>query len=660
MSKTVLAVALVVAAVAVPFLAPAAAAAIFGTATALGIAAVTATLEIGLALTQSALLGPSVPKALGTNPIERLYASLDTTAPRKIVFGNTAAATDVRYQTYTGTNQENYHQVIALASHEVESIYEEWFDNELAWNLASGTDGVGRYAGYLTNGRRELGATGDYFSIDGTWGAGCTLTGCAYLRNQYLLTGPDESTPSPFQSGVSSRITIRTKGALTYDPRLDSTVEGGSGAHLAGTQTTWAWDDDGSCNPALQLLWYMLGWRESVSGKLMVGMGLPPARIDLPSFITAANVCDESVALKGGGSEPRYRSAGVLSEGDARSAVMETLCATMNATLRDAGGKISLTVLQDDLATPALAFGIEDIIGDEEWRQTPPISEYRNIVRGRCVDPSDNALYQLTDYPEQSLTAPDGIDRIETVDYPMVQSHTQAQRLAKLRLMRGQFQGRYIATFGPRAWAVSLGDIVAMTHPALAWDEKLFRVVDQSVGLGGTVKLTLLEEDASIYAWDETTDELAGITAGTPFVYDPSLNPLVSSPSTLTLLIKTSYCTAAITMHDNNTFDVSAHTRVYDDKSVSVSAATGVAFTGTAGQILGIYYDDAPRAGGAVTYHGIASATAVSSDCFASTTHPSRHFVGYGTVLAGGAGSADGTGTTGGTGYGGSGRGIIP
>jgi hypothetical protein len=80
-------------------------------------------------------------------------------------------------------------------------------------------------------------------------------------------------------------MTIRGKGAKVYDPRLDSTVTGGSGSQRAATQSTWAWDDNASRNPALQLLWFLLGWK--INSKLALGMGLPPARIDLPSFITA-------------------------------------------------------------------------------------------------------------------------------------------------------------------------------------------------------------------------------------------------------------------------------------------------------------------------------------------------------------------------------------
>src|SRR5206468_9265268 len=109
----------------------------------------------GVAVTAGALLGPSAPKIPKTKPTDRLFATLDPTTPRKWVFGgSTAMATDVRYQTYTGSDQDTYWQVICVASHEVQLIDEIWLDNEKAW---SGGTVQGRYVGYMTVTTRTLG-----------------------------------------------------------------------------------------------------------------------------------------------------------------------------------------------------------------------------------------------------------------------------------------------------------------------------------------------------------------------------------------------------------------------------------------------------------------------------------------------------------------------
>ena len=480
-----------------------------------------AAIAVGIALTNTFLLGPSLPRGLSTSPASRLYATLAPTSPRKWAFGTTALATDVRYQSYTGTNQDYYNQIVCVASHQVNAITEIWLDNEQAWTSAGGVQG--RYAGFLTVTAITLGTSANGIAIDGVWTASCTLTGCAYVYLKFKISDNSDTSKSPFAGGVSSRVTIRGNGALVYDPRLDSTVVGGAGSQLAGTQSTWAWSATASRNPALQLLWYLLGWQ--INSKLALGMGLPSARIDLPSFITAANACDTSITLNGGGTEPRYACDGVLSEGDDRTAVIDALASQMNAVLRDAGGKLSLTVIVNDLATPTASFTEKDILGAEQWDQTPQLHKTFNIVRGQRIDPSDNALYQPSDFPEVKLTSNDGIDRIDTIQYTLTQSNGQAQRLAKQRLQRNQYQGQYSFTGGPRWWQTSLGNVVQLSHQGLGWSNKLFRVVGQAISRGGDTKMTLLEENAAIYAW--ANNETAAVVAATPTVYDPRNAPIL-------------------------------------------------------------------------------------------------------------------------------------
>jgi hypothetical protein len=504
-AKKILGVVLLVAAVAVPFVG-------------LPLLAVAA-IEVGIALAQNFILGPKKPKNLTTDSqSDRLTATLVPTEPRKIVFGHTAMGTDVRYQAFTGANQEYLDMIVCHASHKVQSIDELWLDNEIAWN---GTV-QGRYAGYLTVATVLEGNSSNGIAIDSTWTSTCTLTGCAYSHYRFKLTGNSSSEQSPFASGVTSRMTVRGKGALRYDPRLDSTVTGGSGSHRANDQTTWAWDDNGSRNPALQELWYEIGWK--IGGKLAVGKGVPPARIDLAAYAVAANLCDESIALNGGGTEPRYRADGVVSEGDDPSSVRDNLCQSMNAVLRDAGGKLALSVLHNDLATPAAPFGKsafddDDVLGELQWDQTPDLSSTFNVIRGRMIDASNVGLYQATDFPEVSLASNDGIDRIDTIEFPFVQSNGQAQRLAKQRLERGQYQGKLTFSGKPSFWGVNIGDVFAFSHQAFGWSSKLFRCAGQTISRTGETKMVAVEENAAIYAWDNS--EAAPVTPGTPTVYNP-------------------------------------------------------------------------------------------------------------------------------------------
>jgi hypothetical protein len=492
----------------------------------IGAAAATAISTVGLTL-GAGLLGKvlgltSAPRA-SPAARDRLRASFDVNAPRKIIFGRTAMATDLRYQAYTGSDQEYLHWIVCVASHEVEAIEEIWFDSELAWSQSGGV--ASKYSGYLTITPRLVGTSGNGIAIDSVWTSACTLTGCAYFHARFKLTGNSKKAESPFASSVPTRITVRGKGAKVPDPRL-STSAGGSGSQSMSDQATWAYATAATSgrNPACQLLLYLLGWR--INGKLAVGRGYASNRIDYDSFITAANLCDEAVTLAAAGTEPRYRSDGIFSEADDPGQVVGSLLAAMNADLRDDNGRIAISVRHNDLSDPDIVeLSDDDILGSESWRPVPGLDQLFNIVRGEYVDPSNAALYQMVEAPEVALTSLDGLDRIDSFSLANVQSASQWQRLAKQRLQRAQYQGVYSADFGVRAWRCNLGRPVRLSHRGLGWADKLFRVTAIGIRRDGTVPVVLQEEHASIYAWD--AEEAAAVSAAVPTVYDPLLNPVV-------------------------------------------------------------------------------------------------------------------------------------
>lgn len=466
------------------------------------------------------LFGPKMPRAQAS----RLNPSLDPQAHRKFVFGETAMNTDIRYFEPSGTDQEYFDFIIATSAHEVESIDGIWFDDKEAWR--NGTGVLSPYIGYLTVTPITAGTAANFIAINGgtIWGSSCRLTGCSYVHLRIKRTGSTSKVDSPLVNGLPNRVTIKGKGAKLYDPRLDTTVTGGSGAERADTQTTWgSGASTNRDNPALQLLWFLLGW--DISSKLSVGCGIPSARIDLPSFITAANICDEAIALAAGGTQPRYRTSGVGSDADNRMEIIQILLTAMNATLRDSNGKLAITVMKNDLATPVLEFDDNDILGEFSWNQTRGLDEMMNAVHGKYTDPSNNSLYQPVEYPVISITSVDGIERMQTLDLPWVQEGRRAQRIAKQVLQRAQYKGIFSATFSMKALGCEVGDIVYISFEPLGWASKPFRVLTQGINNTGQVPMTLIEENAAIYAWD--ANEQAVVTPTAPTVYDPLNSPYI-------------------------------------------------------------------------------------------------------------------------------------
>nr|WP_275431435.1 phage tail protein [Sphingomonas sp. BT552] len=261
--------------------------------------------------------------------------------------------------------------------------------------------------------------------------------------------------------------------------------------------------------------------------KLATGSGVPARRLNLTSIAVAANLADELVNRSVGGQEPRYHGAGVISEGDDPKTVLDMLCTASCARFRDTGGKLSLVVAHNDLAGAATDDGLndDDVVGPFTWDPDAALESTPNIVRGKYVDATPNSLYQLIEYPEVRIASPDGQDRIFPLDLGVVESPSQAQRIAKQVLQRKQYPREFSAPFDIRAWKYGIGDVVPFTFAPLSFNRRLFRVKDQELGQNGVCNMTLTIEAAAIYAWD--ADDRAAVQPAEAITYDSRNNPLV-------------------------------------------------------------------------------------------------------------------------------------
>jgi hypothetical protein len=139
------------------------------------------------------------------------------------------------------------------------------------------------------------------------WGASYRLSGYAAIAWSLLF----DKKGKVFASGVPQLGAI-WRGQLSYDPRQDSTVAGGQGAHRwaapsdmaahGAARATWTYSE---C-PGLQALRYALGaWHRDpkVAGSTyqkVAGIGLPIDTIIVEDFVHLANVCDANGWKVGG------------------------------------------------------------------------------------------------------------------------------------------------------------------------------------------------------------------------------------------------------------------------------------------------------------------------------------------------------------------------
>jgi hypothetical protein len=324
------------------------------------------------------------------------------------------------------------------------------------------------------------------------WSSNHVGTGCAYIIVECLWDSDNLRTPPT--------LSFEMEGAKLYDRRLDTTA-GGSGSHRLDDPSTWALSD----NPAVALDHYLLG-RMAGSVK-QFGVGLDADDVPYARFAALANLCDEDVDLKAGGTQKRYRSNGFLFADRTYADTIRDLCRAMNARPADFGGRIG--VIDSEERTPVLTLTDGDVIEAVAEQYSPKRSwgEMVSVVRGTFQDPAQN--YQAAEYPRVTdtdwVTADGGTAKEATLDLEMETSAERAQRLAYLYAVRERRQAQLTGTYGLRAIELEQGDWFIRSGGIFGSSPgKVFEVIDRALDVASmTVTLTAFEVDPADSAWDE-------------------------------------------------------------------------------------------------------------------------------------------------------------
>ena len=283
------------------------------------------------------------------------------------------------------------------------------------------------------------------------------------------------------------RIRALLKWSKVYDPRLDTTRDGGAGAHRFDTPTTWQWTD----NPALAWADYRTQY-----------CGTPESRIDWAGVIEAANFCDELVPIPTGGMEKRYRCDLRLSGGDKHKHNLGAILDTFNAQQTYASGRYGLVIPKARAA--AYSFTADNVIGQVGLATDRPRQE--EVTRVSTKIRSRDNLHQEYDAPTRESTSLRGDDREHrdvTVALPGVSRHTQAQRLANGLLQQQRMHERIVCPLNWEALEMQVGERFELTYEELNYTSpKKFRVVDLELG-GSEAPVTAyaIEDDDTV--WDD-------------------------------------------------------------------------------------------------------------------------------------------------------------
>lgn len=263
----------------------------------------------------------------------------------------------------------------------------------------------------------------------------------------------------------------------------------------------------------------------------------------LETFEWAADVADQPVPVKAGGTIPRYEVNGVVvfSPGVELEDQVQPIAMAGASRFVRVGGKLGLVpgiysppvmTLTEYLADAPLAFTRyrpgDDLVTSVSATYVSPDREYEDAETPNFNLPG-------------ALIEDGGQGRHGRFDLRLVTDYRQAERVAKILGLRTRMQKAVNGAFPPKAFDLVGGSTVELDLPAPYLARNGVYEVEEanpSLDLLGTdggvamrVGLKLRETTPEVYAWNPSTDEMDVATEG----FDPTI-PVVMPPGEIDLI----------------------------------------------------------------------------------------------------------------------------
>jgi len=335
-------------------------------------------------------------------------------------------------------------------------------------------------------GTADQAADADLVSESLLWTSNHRARGIAYIYARF------EYSADAFPNGVPV-ITTVVQGKKVYDPRTETTAY--------------------SSNAALCLRDYLVS-----SGVAFT------SEIDDTLFSTAANICDETVALDAGGTQLRYTTNGTFTSEAAPKDALSNLLTSMGGMLWYSQGKWGCKAAA--YTSTVLSLDEDDLRSGLQIQTRNSRRDGFNKITGIFRGPESN--YFETNYPTLApaafLSVDNGQESELELALPYVDTSAMAQRIAKIALYRNREQLKISGAFGMRAYQLSIGDLVQITNTRLGFADKVFEVVEWRFGLNSEMALevfmTLQELSSGVFQWnaDESLFESNNTTLLSPYL----------------------------------------------------------------------------------------------------------------------------------------------
>ncbi len=416
----------------------------------------------------------------------------DPIAPQAFVYGEDMLSGPIIFSNVAGLDNRDIYILIALTGHEVDSVTKYRIDDEdiPLTDLSGSEDGDvtgGKFSGVARVDFRHGTSTQVVIPsltsvFPSLFGANHTGRGWSYMLWEFNLIEGQEDVFKTQPGNIRAIV----KGKKVYDPRLDDT-NGGTGPHRLATPSTWEW----SHNPALCLVDFIRDDK--------FGMKEEDDRIDWPMVITAADVCEELVAIPTAATQERYTCNVTFQATQTRGAVRDELLGSMMGRMVFSQGLWKIwageAVVADVTITEA------NLKGAVQLQASTPSRDRYNRVRGKHIDAARD--YTAAAYVEQrssTFETEDGGEVREIVaDFMSTNNDFEAQRKAIITLKQSRnqrvvmFQGNY------SCFRIQAGATVDLDIAEYGFAGEKFFVTEWKLAVDG-IELTLVEEVDSVWA----------------------------------------------------------------------------------------------------------------------------------------------------------------
>ena len=396
-------------------------------------------------------------------------------AARKHVYGKAMISGPMVYGANSdggGVVDKYIHLVVPLADHACEEVVEVWFDDQLC------TD----FGGYRLN--THLGSPGqtadsDLISEVADLDINFKLSGITYLYIRFDTRHED------WLRGVPGNIKALVKGHKVYDPREVS--------QDPDDASTWAWSDNAS-----------LCINDYITGSYGLG-AVYGEEVSEADLIAAANVCDEAVAIPGGGTQARYTCNGIVDTSVDTAANLSSMTTAIGGGWAWVQG--SVRVFPGAYDAPTGELSDDELRGSIQITPRTPRQDLFNTIHGVYVGPQN--AYQPADFPEVTVAAyvaQDGEKIVRDIELPFTDDPFEAQRIAKVALEREReaMVVKFPANWSALNFSVNQNVSVSLSagRDGGIWTDKVFKITSWELAAdGGGVDLMLREDAAATYTW---------------------------------------------------------------------------------------------------------------------------------------------------------------